>query len=264
MDGETLDLKIKGNQVAQIASVNPGLLVRIALQNLGWTFVKKYLIYSSILLWLSGCGTPPVSPEASVPDSTPAVEEVAPSPSPSPDVETTVPDELLISSEGVGLANLGMTLGELKQVLGAEAEFVVESPFMVDFDAIAVRQAGEVQFYILYLASETFTDEDVIQGLMTDNPKFLTREAVGAGVAIAQAESVYGKATLSYNTQMKGENTSGLRIILLLTFPLGRATLISRPQAFTLQRRLTLMKRKNFSQRLRLPPCWWFVWLKAA
>jgi hypothetical protein len=175
------------------------------LQNFGWTFVKKYLICSSILLWLSGCGTSPVSPEASVPDSTPAVEEVAPSPSPSlSDAETTVPDELLISSEGIGLAKLGMTLGELKQILGAETEFVVESPFVVDFDAIAVRQAGEVQFYILYLASETFTDEDVIQGLMTDNPKFLTREAVGAGVAIAQAESAYGKATLSYNTQNEG------------------------------------------------------------
>ncbi|NJO73948.1 MAG: hypothetical protein HC833_09510 [Leptolyngbyaceae cyanobacterium RM1_406_9] len=105
--------------------------------------MKKYLIYSSILLWLSACGTSPVSPEASVPDNTPAVEEVAPSPSPSlSNVETTVPDELLISSEGIGLAKLGITLGELKQSLGAETEFVVESPFMVDFDAIAVRQGG--------------------------------------------------------------------------------------------------------------------------
>jgi len=168
--------------------------------------VKKYLIFSGIFLGLAGCGTtPPVSPIASTPDSVPAVEEIVPSPSPSPsDVETTIPDELLISAEGIGSAKLGMTLAELKQVLGAETEFIVESPFISDFDAIAVRQAGEVQFYILYLAGETFTDEDVIQGLMTNNPKFVTREAVGPGVAIAQAESAYGKATLSYNTQNEG------------------------------------------------------------
>lgn len=168
--------------------------------------MKKYLIFSGILLGLAGCGTvPPVSPEASVPDSTPAAEEVAPSPSSTPSVsETAVSDERRISAEGIGLAKLGMTLGELKQALGAETEFVVESPFIADFDAIAVRQAGEVQFYILYLPGGTFTDEDVIQGLMTDNPKFLTGESVGPGVALAQAESSYGKATLSYNTQNEG------------------------------------------------------------
>lgn len=167
--------------------------------------MKKYLIFSSILLGLAGCGTvPPASPETSVPDSTTAAEEVAPSPSPTPATETTLSDEQLISAEGIGPAKLGMTLGELKQVLGAETEFVVESAFTSDFDAIAVRQAGEVQFYVLYLSGETFTDEDVIQGLVTDNPKFRTAEAVGVGVAIAQAESVYGNATLSYNTQNEG------------------------------------------------------------
>ncbi|NJR61909.1 MAG: hypothetical protein HC769_25605 [Cyanobacteria bacterium CRU_2_1] len=94
-----------------------------------------------------------------------------------------------------------MTLGALKQILGETAEFTVESPFIVDFDAIAVRQAGEVQFYILYLADESFTDEDVIQGLLTDNPKFRTAEGVGPGTLITEAEQAYGKATLSYNTQ---------------------------------------------------------------
>ncbi|PSB04775.1 hypothetical protein C7B76_31980 [filamentous cyanobacterium CCP2] len=93
-----------------------------------------------------------------------------------------------------------MTLGELKDVLGAEAEFTVESPFMVDFDAIAVRQNGEVAYYVLYLAGETLTDADVIQGLLTDNPEFQTAEGVGAGTPIAEAEQVYGSANLSYNT----------------------------------------------------------------
>lgn len=94
-----------------------------------------------------------------------------------------------------------MTLGELKESLGSDVEFTVESPFIVDFDAIAVREAGEPQYYILYLAGESFEDEDVIQGLFTDNPKFQTAEGVGPGTAIAEAEETYGQATLSYNTQ---------------------------------------------------------------
>jgi hypothetical protein len=95
---------------------------------------------------------------------------------------------------------LGMSLGELKDILGDEAEFTVESSFMVDFDAIAVRINDEVEYYILYLAGETLTDADVIQGLLTDNPTFQTAEGVGTGTSIAEAEQVYGSAHLSYNT----------------------------------------------------------------
>ncbi|MBD3884785.1 hypothetical protein IFO70_23910 [Phormidium tenue FACHB-886] len=94
-----------------------------------------------------------------------------------------------------------MTLAELKQTLGADATFTVKSPFIVDFDAIAVQQDGEVQYYILYLAGQNFTDQDVIQGLFTDNPKFRTAENVGVGTSLQTAEQAYGKATLSYNTQ---------------------------------------------------------------
>jgi len=94
-----------------------------------------------------------------------------------------------------------MTLAELKQKLGTEAEFVVKAPFIVDFDAIAVRKSGKTQYYILYLAGQSFSDGDVIQGVLTDNPKFLTAEGVGAGTTLQNAVQVYGKATLSYNTQ---------------------------------------------------------------
>ncbi|MBD2460403.1 hypothetical protein H6G89_05040 [Oscillatoria sp. FACHB-1407] len=93
-----------------------------------------------------------------------------------------------------------MTLGELKQKLGASAEFEVKSPFIVDFDAIAVRQSGEVKYYILHLAGQPLQDADVIQGLLTDNPSFKTAAGVGPGTSIQQAEAAYGKATLSYST----------------------------------------------------------------
>lgn len=105
----------------------------------------------------------------------------------------------LISSEGIGVAQLGMTFSELKQDLGDGVEYVVESPFIVDFDAIAVRQNGEVQFYILYLSSEAFDDDSIIQGLLTTNSAFHTAENVGPGTSIAEAENAYGNATLAYN-----------------------------------------------------------------
>ncbi|MBE9177162.1 hypothetical protein IQ268_01050 [Oculatella sp. LEGE 06141] len=94
-----------------------------------------------------------------------------------------------------------MTLGALKQALGSEVEFSAQSPFIVDFDAIAVRQDGEVQYYILHLAGQPLADSDVIQGVFTENPNFLTAEGVGPGTSIAQAEQAYGEATLAYNTQ---------------------------------------------------------------
>lgn len=154
------------------------------------------------VLLLSACGKSaqaPVSPSAASPTgSTPAPSvSAAPSASPTPDLTSST----LISDKGIGPAQLGMKLSELKQLLGNKAEFTVQSPFIVDFDAIAVRQNGQVQYYILYLAGQSFTDNDVIQGLYTNNPRFKTAQAVGAGTLLQTAEEAYGKATLSYHTQ---------------------------------------------------------------
>lgn len=114
---------------------------------------------------------------------------------------TPVSKTLTISAEGIGPAKLGLTFGQLKQVLGSDAEFKVVSPFMVDLDAIAVSKSGQVQYYILYPAGTTFSDSDSIELLLTDNPDFRTTEGVGPGTPLKQAEVVYGDATLSYNTQ---------------------------------------------------------------
>ncbi|MGJ3250343.1 MAG: hypothetical protein ACFE0J_04290 [Elainellaceae cyanobacterium] len=117
------------------------------------------------------------------------------------EIDTPVPTEFLISAEGIGDAKLGMTFGTLKQTLGSEVEFTEETSLMSDFDAIAVRKDDAVQYYILHLAGDPFTEEDVIQGLMTDNSSFMTAEEVGAGTPIKDAEESYGKATLSYHTR---------------------------------------------------------------
>lgn len=135
--------------------------------------------------------SPSDSPVASAPSPTPAESES----SPAADSPST-----LISATGVGDAQLGMTLGDLKQKLGTTVEFQVESPFMVDFDAIAISRDGEVQYYILHLAGEPLKDSDTIQGLLTKNPDFRTAEGVGPGSTLQQAEQAYGQVTLSYNT----------------------------------------------------------------
>ncbi|MBW4465847.1 MAG: hypothetical protein KME07_10475 [Pegethrix bostrychoides GSE-TBD4-15B] len=157
-----------------------------------------------LLLTLAGCNgssdsqISAPSPAASASPQSPVTSspQVSATPSPSPSPETS-----LISAQGIGAARLGMTYGDLKRTLGADAELAVKSPFIADFDAVAIRQAGEVQYYILYLSGQTLSDSDPIQGILTDNPKFRTAENIGTKTPISEAEQVYGQATLSYNTQ---------------------------------------------------------------
>jgi hypothetical protein len=169
--------------------------------------VKPRFVFVSLMLLLSGCNGSQLTSVAESPIPTASISPAPASPTPqaqpsqTPAPAATEAEDRLISPRGIGAAQLGMTLGDLKQKLGDGVEFTVKSPFIVDFDAIAVSKAGEVQFYILYLADQAFTDEDVIQGILTDNPKFRTAENVGPGTPIAEAEQVYGEVTLSYNTQ---------------------------------------------------------------
>lgn len=104
-----------------------------------------------------------------------------------------------ISDRTIGEAKVGMTFGQLKQALGSTAQFKVESPFMVDFDAVAVSRSGKVQYRIIYAAGTKLKDTDVIQLLMTENANYKTLQGVGPGMTLKQAEAIYGKATLSYN-----------------------------------------------------------------
>ena len=161
------------------------------------------LLATGLLAGCTGSSKPPTAVSSAAPIASPA------SPLPSPSASTASPsapaaESSLISAKGIGAAQLGMSLAALKQTLGSDTTFTVKSPFMVDFDAIAVQKGGEVQYYILYLAKQSFSDRDVIQGLLTDNSKFQTAEGVGAGTTLQKAMQVYGKVTLSYNTQNEG------------------------------------------------------------
>lgn len=152
--------------------------------------------------FLGGCNNSQTVTQSPSPVAT-ATASATPSVAPSPTASSSqsAAEIPVISAQGIGSARLGMTLGELKQALGTEAEFETQSPFLVDFDAIAVRKKGEIQYYILHLVGQPLADKDVIQGLMTENPSFRTAEGVGAGTSLQDAEKIYGKATLSYNTQ---------------------------------------------------------------
>lgn len=114
-------------------------------------------------------------------------------------VEKVAAASLTISDRAIGEAKVGMTFGELKKTLGSTAQFKVESPFMVDFDAVAVSRSGKVQYRIIYAAGTKLKDTDAIELLMTDNANYKTVRGVGAGMTLKQAEAIYGKATLSYN-----------------------------------------------------------------
>jgi hypothetical protein len=163
---------------------------------------RPSLFFFGVLLMLTACGKS--SPTASSSPSPNSVDFSSPIPAltdAKPSVSPTSANSLVISDKAIGAAQLGMTFGDLKKVLGTGVKFVVQSPFIVDFDAIAVQRSGEVQYYILYLAKQPFTDTDTIQGLLTKNPKFLTAAGIGAGSTLAKAQQAYGKATLSYNTQ---------------------------------------------------------------
>jgi hypothetical protein len=168
--------------------------------------LNSRLLIAAALLLVSCANSPEQTASIETPTSTaspllPPPEESPSSVSPTAAPEAIEPEPTTITTAGIGAARLGMTLGELKQALGDNVEFTVQSPFIVDFDAIAVSQAGEVQYYILYMAGQPFGDDGVIQGLLTDNPKYQTAEAVGAGTLVSEAESAYGNATLSYNQQ---------------------------------------------------------------
>ncbi|MBW4657570.1 MAG: hypothetical protein KME15_02755 [Drouetiella hepatica Uher 2000/2452] len=161
--------------------------------------IGSTLLFTAVLI--TGCNSSPSSSSSESPSPSPIAASPSPSATAAPESPQPIQEEApLISAQGMGAAQLGITLGELKQQLGQDTEFLVKAPFIVDFDAIAVRKGGETQYYILYLAGQSFADQDVIQGVFTDNPKFRTAEGVGAGTTLQDAAQAYGQATLSYNT----------------------------------------------------------------
>ncbi len=189
----------------------------LSLQALKW--------FASLLILgfvLGGCDAPNVENSETLDPSEPISEDLSDDPEPdfnelppenndSPqDAGDPSPDlngnesPTFITPQGIGVAQLGMTLGELQSSVDSSITFSPQSPFMVGFDAIAVQENDTVLYYILHLAGEPFEENDIIQGLFTDNPTFQTREGIGANSLIQDAEAIYGNATLAYNLANEG------------------------------------------------------------
>ncbi len=112
-------------------------------------------------------------------------------------VEDDAPDPaMLITPEGIGVAQLGLTFEVLKQRLEAEfgtpIEYRPQLGFMPDWDAIAVVQSGQLLYYLLYPAGTALNDTDPIDHLVTENPRFQTREGIGPGMTVQAVTEHYG------------------------------------------------------------------------
>ncbi|MEL6495343.1 MAG: hypothetical protein AAFQ41_09500 [Cyanobacteria bacterium J06623_7] len=113
--------------------------------------------------------------------------------------------EYLISARGIGEAQLGMTLGQLKKIVDRHTDFKLISNFASDLNAIAVSKRGLIHYYILFAAdaksSAKFNPPNnaEIVSLMTNNYSYQTEEGIKVGMSIQEAEDTHGNAILSYN-----------------------------------------------------------------
>ena len=143
---------------------------------------SHFIIFCSLFLGLGACQSQELKTRSQKASSAPVTQE------------------FLISSTGIGIAKLGMTLRELKDILGTDRTLQNESSFMVDINAIAVIQNGSTQYYILYPAGTTLSDSAPITYLMTKNHRYRTQQGIGVGTRLQEAETIYGEATLFFNT----------------------------------------------------------------
>lgn len=109
-------------------------------------------------------------------------------------------DDQLITTENVGVAKLGMTLGELQQILGDNATFE-PAPLGVDAGTgIKVNQDGNVQYFLGFAEGDQLpSTNSQITMITVVNPNYRTKEGIGPGTPLKAAVAAYGKATIAYN-----------------------------------------------------------------
>jgi hypothetical protein len=159
-------------------------------------------------IWLASCSPAPgaseeetaapgVSDETlyALEGETPENEEV---------VSFAVPVEELITAESVGVIRPGDTLSALQSAYG-DARIRVEPRYTPELAAVCVDDPSGVElFCAAYAASEQPAADTRVVMISTRHPRFRTREGVGPGVALEDAEIVYGDAFLSYNGAAEG------------------------------------------------------------
>jgi len=104
-------------------------------------------------------------------------------------------DDTLISGTGAGPAIVGSTLAQLEDQLGDDYTISDEVRITVDFSGHVVTRGNSVQFR----AVKANEPGNQLSLFIVNNNSFETAEGVGPGTLIADAEAIYGEATLSWN-----------------------------------------------------------------
>jgi len=123
------------------------------------------------------------------------------------DSDVTQADETtsttLISLDGIGSFPADVTMGEFR----TDREGLTglyEANYMVDLSAYCFEEGRETLVCgFTFYADEPADDEDIVF-LMTDNHRYRTAENIGPGSTLAEAEAIYGEATLSFHYANEG------------------------------------------------------------
>ena len=108
-------------------------------------------------------------------------------------------DDLTISADGVGNAELGVSAEELSDALGDEYEVSDEVRITVDFNGRVISKDGEVQF-----RAAATGPGDELNLFIVSNADYAIAEGVGPETTIADAEAILGEATLNWNPDDEG------------------------------------------------------------
>ena len=149
----------------------------------------------ALALPLSTCGAAPREADTEPP--------AAASPSTPTEATRVSASAWRITPTGLDPIRVGTTLGELKQRLGSDYQFEDQANFRVDVGAVAVLLADQTQCYLLSTVSDPLGDDDLVDLIHIEAPRFHTAEGIGVGSRVGAAVEVYGSAVLSYNSDNK-------------------------------------------------------------
>jgi outer membrane protein assembly factor BamB len=104
-------------------------------------------------------------------------------------------DSTLITEEGIGKAKLGLSLGQFKALHQQEIslqEFHLEE----GVNLMGVIENSMVQYYLGFANQGPINDGSIIKRVITNNPKYVTKEGLRPGQTIQELEKKLGAATL--------------------------------------------------------------------
>jgi hypothetical protein len=177
----------------------------------GWgrkgSFMRSGRVLGSVALTAGllvfGCSREPASEETTettapgISDETLLAIEGEAAPEGEELVSYSIPPDELITPEGIGLARVGETLGDLSDAIGDQPVEFVES-YDDGLSAVCVEDDDGAELFCAAFAHAAQPSEDaVVVRLSTRHPRYRTQEGVGPGVSVEDAAVVYGDAFLS-------------------------------------------------------------------